>query len=547
MAEDFTTYTEVDPNSRITKTATRVTWTGLTRNEEAYVYDDKGSNFFAGNFTHYLTIKFTAKETSCEGGIWALTNLLDDLRGIDFDSAGDYLALQFFNPTIPDELRLFLSEIDGGAQAVSGNFLPTVGTVYYLKIVRDESVGSFGTLYCYIYSDAARTTLLSTLSVALNTSKKDFRYVHVIQTWDSTTNHATSGYSENLTIENWGGDFSSNAPSVTTQAVTDKAPTTVTGNGNVTNLGNPIATDHEHCWATHPNPTTLDNVTTSAPSSTGAFTSAITGLLQNTHYWIRSYIVNSIGTFYGNLIEFTTSPSTSIVTTDLVTEIATTTALGNGSIDNNGGSRITQHGVCWSTSANPTIDEPLVPTTAGGRNEDGGTDVIGEFFSLMTGLGASTTYHIRAYAINNAGVAYGADVTFITFAVGAPIVTTEETTNVEPVSALGHGNIRSEGASAVTQHGHCWSTSASPTTSDSKTTNGAASTGAFTSIITGLTAGTAYYIRAYATNEEGTAYGNNELINDFVGELVSELRIINEYLCYTSLTLKQRALLGRVF
>jgi len=190
--------------------------------------------------------------------------------------------------------------------------------------------------------------------------------------------------------------------------------------------------------------------------------------------------------------------------TNSPTEVATTTALGNGSIDNNGGSAITQHGMCWSTSANPT--------TTDSKTEEGATTVIGSFSSSMTGLTANTLYHVRAYAVNSTGTGYGADVTFTTLAAGVPIVVTKTTINVRETTATGVGNIVAIGNSAVTQHGHCWGTSADPTTGDSKTENGTGAVGAFASDITGLTDGTTYYIRAYATNSYGTAYGNNDII-----------------------------------
>ena len=89
-----------------------------------------------------------------------------------------------------------------------------------------------------------------------------------------------------------------------------------------------------------------------------------------------------------------------------------------------------------------------------------------------------------------------------------PVVTTQAVSNIDTTSATGHGNITHLGISNPTQHGVCWSTTSNPTTSDSKTEEGAASaTGAFTSNITGLSLGTTYYVRAYATNTAGTVYG----------------------------------------
>jgi len=95
-------------------------------------------------------------------------------------------------------------------------------------------------------------------------------------------------------------------------------------------------------------------------------------------------------------------------------------------------------------------------------------------------------------------------------ALTAPTVTTQVVKDVVGVTATGQGNITALGNTSVTAHGHCWNTSTNPTTSNSKTSNGAASaTGAFTSAMTGLTPGTGYYVRAYATNSLGTSYGAN--------------------------------------
>ena len=91
-----------------------------------------------------------------------------------------------------------------------------------------------------------------------------------------------------------------------------------------------------------------------------------------------------------------------------------------------------------------------------------------------------------------------------------PTVTTQAVTNITETTATGNGNITALGIPNPTQYGVCWSTSANPTTANSKTTQGATSTtGAFTSSITGLSGGTMYYVRAYATNDTGTSYGDN--------------------------------------
>lgn len=88
-----------------------------------------------------------------------------------------------------------------------------------------------------------------------------------------------------------------------------------------------------------------------------------------------------------------------------------------------------------------------------------------------------------------------------------PVLTTSVVSSITPTTATCGGNISSEGISAVTARGVCWSTSANPTISNSKTTNGTG-TGSFTSTISGLTPITTYYVRAYATNSAGTGYGS---------------------------------------
>jgi uncharacterized protein (TIGR02145 family) len=88
-----------------------------------------------------------------------------------------------------------------------------------------------------------------------------------------------------------------------------------------------------------------------------------------------------------------------------------------------------------------------------------------------------------------------------------PSVLTTSVTEISPNSATFAGNISNDGGVSVTSRGVCWSTNPNPTLANSKTTDGAG-IGLFTSLLTGLTANTKYYVRAYATNIIGTGYGN---------------------------------------
>ena len=90
---------------------------------------------------------------------------------------------------------------------------------------------------------------------------------------------------------------------------------------------------------------------------------------------------------------------------------------------------------------------------------------------------------------------------------GIPVLSTTAITDITQTTAKSGGNITSDGGATVTVRGVCWSTNQTPTISDNKTTDGTGA-GNFVSSISGLTANTTYYVRAYATNSNGTAYGS---------------------------------------
>jgi|WetSurMetagenome_2_1015567.scaffolds.fasta_scaffold16986_2 hypothetical protein len=90
----------------------------------------------------------------------------------------------------------------------------------------------------------------------------------------------------------------------------------------------------------------------------------------------------------------------------------------------------------------------------------------------------------------------------------SPTITTQAVSSISTTTATGNVNITDLGSSNPTAYGVCWNTTGTPTTSDNYVDKGAASaTGAYTASLTGLTASTTYYVRAYATNTVGTSYG----------------------------------------
>ena len=87
-----------------------------------------------------------------------------------------------------------------------------------------------------------------------------------------------------------------------------------------------------------------------------------------------------------------------------------------------------------------------------------------------------------------------------------PVVTTALISNVTDKSAIGGGSVTNDGGATITSRGICWNTSGTPTTADPKMTSGSG-TGTFNVSISGLNPSTLYYVRSFATNSKGTAYG----------------------------------------
>jgi uncharacterized protein (TIGR02145 family) len=296
-------------------------------------------------------------------------------------------------------------------------------------------------------------------------------------------------------------------PTLTTADVTGITSSSAVSGGNITLDGGAAVTARGVCWATNENPT-ISNSKTSNGSGTGGFTSNITGLTPGTSYHVRAYATNSVGTAYGNDVQFTASPVIPTLTTATIWPITRTTAVSGGNITSNGGAAVTARGVCWSKSSGPV---------ATGSHTSDGTG-SGAFSSNLANLDPGTIYYVRAYATNSAGTSYGNELWFTTNPVLVPTLATNAVTSVTLTSAVSGGNITDDNGAAVTVRGVCWNTTGSPTTSSSKSSDGNG-TGGFTSNLSGLTEGTIYYIRAYATNSAGTGYGSEIKFSTSVSDI----------------------------
>ena len=288
---------------------------------------------------------------------------------------------------------------------------------------------------------------------------------------------------------------------VTTPTVTTNQPKEIMHNsailgGQIVDNGGLTITDCGVVYSTNPNPTTKEDSNVSSDSELGNFTCNLTDLQEGATYYVRAYAINAKGTSYGEEVSFTTKTKTiPTVTTNTPSEITYTQAMIQGAVTDDGGVTITEKGICYSTSPNPTVDSNK-------RTNGSGTGTITCVFS---NLQDGTTYYARAYAINALGVGYGNEVSFTTMAYEVPQITIANPTKYSFTTATIDCKVTFGGGLEVTERGVCYSTTSNPTYSSSKVQNGSG-LGAYSCELSNLSENTTYYVRAYAKNAEGIGY-----------------------------------------
>ena len=320
-----------------------------------------------------------------------------------------------------------------------------------------------------------------------------------------TTSYYYRAYATNSIGTSYGITYTFTTAAIaqlTTTTVSTITSSTSSSGGSVSSDGGATITAKGVCWSISPNPTIALTTKTNNGSGTATFTSSITGLLPITTYYVRAYATNSFGTAYGQEEVFTTLATLPTLTTTVASAITSSTASSGGTISNDGGATITARGIVWSTVTNPTI------TTNQGLTSDGSG--IGTFTSSISQLTPGTLYYVRAYATNSGGTAYGNQITFSALPI-LPNISTTTISSVTSSTASSGGTISSSGGATIAAKGVCWSTSPNPTIALTTKTNNGTGNATFTSSITGLLPITTYYVKAYATNSAGTAYGQEEV------------------------------------
>ena len=163
-------------------------------------------------------------------------------------------------------------------------------------------------------------------------------------------------------------------------------------------------------------------------------------------------------------------------------------------LSSQGSGQVSEKGICISTSETPDLTDAHYHL-----------DTIADSYDITIYMKENRTFYVRSYAISEAGVAYGEQVSFTTPT--TPLVNTIAVTDITANTATGGGLISDDGGLDIIARGLVWSTSSNPTVDLNTKTSDGTGPGSFVGQLAGLTIGTRYYVRAYATNALGTAYG----------------------------------------
>ena len=309
-------------------------------------------------------------------------------------------------------------------------------------------------------------------------------------------------------------------PTVINPTVTDITQTSATLGANVTSLGIPASISargtcrSESSTISYPTDATKGIYCANATgTTTGVFTQPRGSLTCGTTYHYKGYAINATGIGWTTEdATFTTSSCPFIPTliNPTATNITATSATLGATVSSLGTpANLTARGVQYGTvSGTYTVN---VPATL--------AQTVNSPYTVSVPLAPSilaecTTYYYRGYATNNSGVTYGysPEASFKTncpIPATVPVVTTNACSSVTQIGLTSGGNVTSDGGSSpLSARGVVWNTSPNPTIANSKKTDTSIAVGSFGTSITGLTANTTYYLRAYATNSVGTGYGN---------------------------------------
>ena len=286
-------------------------------------------------------------------------------------------------------------------------------------------------------------------------------------------------------------------PELEAATVTDVTSTSATFSGVVANDGGEQVSEVGFLYSADKEVDASSATKVSASAKSVEFSTSVKGLTLKTRYYVKAYAVNSAGTSYGEVTEFETAGEIASIITVGASDVTTNSAVLSGNITTDNGERITERGFVWMEGAgNPTIDSNKIKVSG----------TTGEFTSTLKNLDPNKKYSFRAYAVNAEGTAYG-DVKDFTTLVALPVLSDVVVSAITSTSADISSKVTSHGGETVTEVGFYYSTDAAVDPSASKKVSQLYSSDSYSITVTDLSVYTKYYVRAYAKNSAGEAYG----------------------------------------
>lgn len=234
------------------------------------------------------------------------------------------------------------------------------------------------------------------------------------------------------------------------------------------------------------------------------FALTVDSLQDSTVYFYRYCVDYGMKDVYETETRSFTTPTITVLNLPVVSavvvdslSITTNSAVVYSEVVEDGDYEVVERGFCYAEHLDPTIEDNLLICGEG----------IGFFSDTITGLSQNTLYYVRAYAIYNEGTVYSESRSFLTLLNPLPTVETLGVFNITATSATGKGQVTHEGAAPVKDCGVCWSENPEPTVDDNFASSGSGGLQTFSVLMTGLKEGVTYYVRAYALNDNGFAYG----------------------------------------
>ena len=279
---------------------------------------------------------------------------------------------------------------------------------------------------------------------------------------------------------------------VSTTEVSDINYNSAVAGGAVSDDGGAEISETGVYWDTIPSPETAGNQIPMG-QGLGVFTGTLSELPHGKQIYYKAYAVNSAGISIGEEFSFMTN-TIPTVKTGTIQSVGFASALVSGEIVSDGGETITEKGIYWSTDT--------IADITGTRLLIEGQEA--EYSTTLTDLSTSTTYYVKAFAVNAAGESLGEEVHFTT--TGTATVLTHEARSNRYTSRILSGGISDNGGNELSETGFYFGTSPDPASSGSRISVGS-EMGEFTSTQIDLVPGSTYYYTAFAVNEAGESLG----------------------------------------